>query len=51
MFETLLVFFHYVEGVNITIITLLFIFAVLLCHGDIEINEGPNAYQKHTSIP
>ena len=41
MFETLILFFHYVEGVYITIITLLFIFALLLCHGDIEINPGP----------
>ena len=41
MFETLLLFFHYVEGVYITIITFLFIFTLLLCHGDIEINPGP----------
>ena len=41
MFETLLLFYHYVELVYITIITLLFIFALFLCHGDIEINPGP----------
>ena len=41
MFETLLLFYPYVEGVYITVITLLFIFAPLLWHGDIEINPGP----------
>ena len=46
MFETLLVFFHYVEGVYITIITRLFIFALLLCHGDIKINPGPKKLKK-----
>ena len=45
MFETLLLFFHYVEGVYSTI-TLLFIFALLLCHGDIEINPGPKKLKK-----
>ena len=46
MFETLLFFYHYFEGVYITIITLLFIFALLLCHGDIEINPGPKKLKK-----
>ena len=46
MFETLLFFFHYVEGVCIIIITLLFIFALLLCHRDIEINPGPKKLKK-----
>ena len=48
MFETLLLFYHYVEGVYITIITLLFIFALLLCHGDIEINPGPKKLKKNS---
>ena len=48
MFETLLLFFHYVKGVYITIITLLFIFALLLCHGDIEINPGPKKLKKNS---
>ena len=43
MFETLLLFYHYVEGMYIT---LLFIFALLLCHGDIEINPGPKKFKK-----
>ena len=46
MFETLLLFFHYVKGVYFTIITLLFIFALLLCHGDIETNLGPKKLKK-----
>ena len=43
MFETLLLFYHYVERVYIT---LLFIFALLLCHGDTEINPGPKKFKK-----
>ena len=46
VFETLLLFYHYVEGVYIAIITLIFIFALLLCHGDIEINPGPRKLNK-----
>ena len=45
MFKTLLLFYHYVEGVYIT---LLFIFALLLCHGDIEINPGPKKFKKNS---
>ena len=48
MFETLLLFYHYVEGVYIAIITLIFIFALLLCHGDIEINPGPKKLKKNS---
>ena len=32
----------------ITIITLLRIFALLLCHGDIEINPGPKKLKKNS---
>ena len=46
MFETLLLFYHDVGGVYVTIITLLFIFALLLCHGDVEINPGPKKLKK-----
>ena len=48
MFETLLLFYHYVEGVYITIITLLFLFALLLWHGDIEINLGAKKLKKNS---
>ena len=34
--ENLLLFYHYLEEVYITIITFLYIFVVLLCHADIE---------------
>ena len=45
MFETLLLFYHYAEGVYIT---LLFIFALLLCHGDIKINPGPKKFKENS---
>ena len=45
MFQTLLLSYHYVEGVYIT---LLFIFALLLYHGDIEINPGPKKFKKNS---
>ena len=45
MFETLLLFYHYVEGVYIT---LLFIFALLLCHGDIEIDPDSKKFKKNS---
>ena len=48
MFETFLLFYHYVEELHITVVTLLFIFAVLLCHGDIEINLGPKKLKKNS---
>ena len=35
-------------GVYIAIITLIFIFALLLCHGDIEINPGPKKLKKNS---
>ena len=41
----LLLFYHYVEG---KCITPLFIFALLLCHGDIEINPGPKKFKKNS---
>ena len=41
MLENLLLFYHYLEGMYITIITFLYIFLILLCHSDIEPNPGP----------
>ena len=46
MFENLLLFYHYLEGVYIAVITLLYIFVFLLCHGDIEPNPGPKKLKK-----
>ena len=46
MFENLLLFYHYLEGMHITVITLLYIFVLLLCHGDIEPNPGLKKLKK-----
>ena len=47
MFETLLLFYHYVEGVYIT---LLFYFCsfTMPWNGDIEINPGPKKFKKNS---
>ena len=47
MFENLLLFYYYLEGEHITVITLLYIFVLLLCHGDIEPNPGPKKLKKN----
>ena len=41
MFENLLPFYHYLKGVYITVITLLYICVLLLCHEDIKPIPGP----------
>ena len=41
MLGTLLLFYHYLEGVYITVVTLLYISVLLFCHGDIEPDPGP----------
>ena len=48
MLENLFLFYHYLEGVYITIITFLYIFVLLLCSGDIEPNPGPNKLLKNS---
>ena len=40
MLENLLLFYHYLEGVYTTVVTLLYICVLLLCNGDIEPNPG-----------
>ena len=45
--ESLLLFYHYLKGLYITIITFLYIFVLLLCHGDIEPNPGPKKIFKN----
>ena len=47
MFENLLLFYNYPQGVYITVITLQYIFVLLLCHGDIEPNPGPKKLKKN----
>ena len=48
MLENLLLFYHYLEGVYITVITFLYIFVLFLCHGDIEPNLGPKKLKKNS---
>ena len=46
--ENLLLFYHYLEGVYTTVVTLRDIFVVLLSHGDIEPNPGPKKLKKNS---
>ena len=46
MLEDLLLFYHYLEGTYITIITSLHIFVLFLCHGDIEPNPSRKKLKK-----
>ena len=39
--ETLLLFHHYFESAYIFLFTLLYLFVLLQCHRDIELNPGP----------
>ena len=39
--ENLLLFYHYLEAVYSTVVTLLYYFVLLLFHGNIEPNPGP----------
>ena len=39
--EILLVCWHYFESAFIFLLTLIYIFLLLQCHGDIELNPGP----------
>ena len=55
MFEVLLLCWHYFESAFIFLLTLVYIFIILQCHGDIEPNPGPrklktNYFQSVTGI-
>ena len=41
LIESLLLLYHYFESAYIFLFTLLYLFVVLQCHGDIELNPGP----------
>ena len=41
LIESLLLLYHYFESAYIFLFTLLFLFVLLQCHGDIELNPGP----------
>ena len=50
MLENLVLFYHYLEGVYIPVITFLYIFVLLLCIGDIELNPGPKKLKNSLSV-
>ena len=39
--ESLLLSYHYFDSIYIFLFTLLYLFALLQCHEDIELNPGP----------
>ena len=41
LFEILLVCWHYIECASISLLKLTYMFLLLQCHGDIELNPGP----------
>ena len=45
LFEILLVCWHYFESAFIFLLTLIHIFLLLKCHGDIELNPGPQKFK------
>ena len=50
MIKNLLLCYHCLEGVYATIIALLYIFVLLLFHGDIEPKPGPKNFKKITCL-
>ena len=48
MLQNFLLFCQYLEGVHITIITFLYFFVLLLCHGDTELSPGPKKLLKNS---
>ena len=50
LIESLLLFYHYFESAYIVLFTLLYIFALLQCQGDIELNPGPKKLLNNKSL-
>ena len=50
LIESLLLFYHYFESAYIVLFTLLYVFALLQCHGDIEVNPGPKKLLNNKSL-
>ena len=46
LFESLFLCFHYFENTLLSILTLLYVFVFLRCHGDIELNPGQKNQRK-----
>ena len=49
MFEVVLYMWHYFENVCFSLLTLLYLFICLKCHGNIELNPGPRKF-KNSSL-
>ena len=49
LIESLLLLYHYFESAYIFLFTLLYLFVLLQCHGDIELNPGPKNFLKNYS--
>ena len=50
LIESLLLSHHYFESTYIVLFTLLYLFALLQCHGDIELNPGPKKLLNNKSL-
>ena len=48
LFESLFLCFHYFENSLFSLLTLLYVFVFLRCHGDIELNPGPKKSKDNT---
>ena len=46
--EIMFLFYHYFESAFIILLTFLYIFTLLCCHGDIELNPGPRKLKVNT---
>ena len=49
MLEILLICYYYFQSTSMSFLTLLYIFILLQCHGDIEKNLGPRKIKKNPS--
>ena len=48
LFETLFLCFRYFENTLFSLLTLLYVFILLRCHGDLELNPGPKKSKENT---
>ena len=49
MLEILLLCYYYLESTHMSFLTLLYMFILVQCHGDIEKNPGPRKLKKNPS--
>ena len=50
LFESLFFCFYYFENTFLFLLTLLYVFVLLQCHGDIELNPGPKKKSKDNTL-